>query len=146
MNPNIALSENLALVGVIAPAVATPATYQTAAINTALQGRVVFLVNVGTVAGGGTLDFKIQASATSGGSYADVASTSITQITASNKQAKCEIRAETLQSLGIGPYIKGTAIVGTANVTFDVVALGGVSHYGPNSDNDLATVTSTILN
>lgn len=146
MNANVPVSEKLALVGQVQPASQAVGTFQTQAINTALHRRVWFEITTGALGAGATVDFKVQAAATAGGVYADVPGgiTSIATIAVSGDLAECEVRAETLQTLGVGPFIKGTLVVGVAASVAAVNAWGAAERYFPASDHNLANVSSIV--
>ena len=145
MQRNILMTEDLAVAGEIHPVSQGVGSVSTAAINMGLFGAVVFEVEVGAVGAAGTVDFLVQASATSGGTYADVSGTAITQITVSNTKALIEVRAARLTDLGVGPFIKGKVTIGGNAVLISLSALGSKGPYYPNSDNNLASVAQKVV-
>src|SRR5947209_12267700 len=87
------------------------ATVTTGGVDMSKFERVMFVVMVGAVTTG-TVDAKLQESATSGGTYTDISGASITQITTSNKIATLEIKATQL-SAGKA-FVRLSLTVGTA--------------------------------
>lgn len=146
MEYNRNLSESLCVIGLVAPSAQAAGAASTAAINTKLYRRILFIVQAGTPGASGTIDFKVQACATSGGAYADIpnSATSITQLTAAGT-ALVEVKAESLQSAGIGPFIKGVCTVGTATSPTAVIALGSSARYEPGSDNNISGTAAAIV-
>ncbi len=142
-NQNI--TEGLSQLGSIPPASQSVAAHSTAAIGLKNSRRLLFAIHVGAISGGATVDFKVQACATSGGSYADVAGAAITQITSGAETIVfLEVKAESLQSLGVGPYVKGVLTVGTAVCVAGVICYGGSNRYDPASDFNAATTTQIV--
>ncbi len=135
--------ENLALVGTIDPdAYAAASSELTDAIDMGLYRRVLFVVQVGTMGATSTVNFVVQESATSDGSYTPIGGVGtethkITQLAGhatpansdSDKQVLVEVRAE---DLGTGKrYVKGNLSVGTAASDAAVVALAAVPRNAP---------------
>ena len=100
--------------------------------------RVMFVVMVGAVTTG-TVDAKLQESATSGGTYTDISGASITQITTSNKIATLEIKATQL-SAG-KQFVRLSLTVGTAATLIAVLPIAGEARQKPASAQDIAAVT-----
>ena len=87
----------------------------------------------------------MQACATSGGSYADVTGAAITQITTGTETIVfLEVRAETLQALGVGPYVKGVLTIGTAVCVAGVICYGGANRHDPASDFNASTTVQIL--
>lgn len=140
-----ALSESLALVGIIEPdAYAASSNELTDAIDMSLYQRVLFVVQVGTMGDTSTIDFEVQESATSDGTYAPIGGLGtetrrITQLAGdatpansdSDKQVLVEVSVDDLTS---GKrFIKGSLNVGTAASDVGVVAIGTRARYQPVS-------------
>lgn len=143
---NERLTEALAVLAQLAPANQTAAAHAVGPFSIAEFGRVIFLINVGVLGSSATVDFKVQASATSGGTYADVSGTSITQITSgATNFVTVEVTREALMASSQGPYIKGVLTVGTAASQAGVVALGAEPRYGPASDFNVVTPTQQLV-
>ncbi|MBM4069631.1 MAG: hypothetical protein FJ271_11870 [Planctomycetes bacterium] len=95
-----------------------------------------------------TIDFKLQESATSGGTYTDISGKAATQLAAhasnnDNKQIVINLKAPEL-SAGMR-YVKGRAITGNSTGgPACVIALGMKPRFAPGSDDDLADVVQII--
>jgi hypothetical protein len=106
--------------------------------------RALFVVQVGSVTGGGSLSAKLQTSANGTSSWNDVTGSSITAITASNKVASIEIRADEMPSTD--RYVRCTLTeTGNQNVVCACLALGGEAIVKPASANDVATVAQRLV-
>lgn len=68
----------------------------------------------------GTLDVKVQASATSGGTYADVTSATIPQVTSDNDEKVHRLEID-VRKLGAKPFVKVVATQATAAGKFGVM-------------------------
>ena len=94
-----------------------------------------------------TMDFKLQASATSGGTYADIPGRAITTIAAgstSSKQALINMKAEKMPT-GT-QFVRGSAVTGGATGgPASITALGVEPRFGPASDDKLASVVQIII-
>lgn len=138
------LTEALTVLGVLAPASQAAGAGTIGPFNTKLMRRVLFDINLGALGSSATVDFKVQASATSGGTYTDVAGTTVTQITAgATNFLRVEVRAETLGSASQGPWVKGVLTVAVAASQTSVVAYGSAT-YSPGSDYNVVTPAQTI--
>lgn len=117
-------------------------------IDMSLWSQLAAFVVVGDVANpADTVDFKFTQASASGGTYKDVTSAAMTQLTGSpddsNKQAIIEIDQTALDMDNDYRYVKGsltTAGGGTAPAVDACVVILGRAKYGPASDNDLASV------
>lgn len=139
------LSESLAKLGHIDPVSQTAGTVLSGAINTKLHRRIFAVLQVGALTTA-TVDAKFTAAATSGGSYTDVAGTSITQITgAGGKYVVIELKTETLAAAGQGPFVKLSVTVGTAAVVIAAVVYGACDRYEPASDYDEAACAQIVV-
>jgi hypothetical protein len=105
--------------------------------------RVMFVLMVGSVGAAGTVDAKLQESATSGGTYTDIASSNITQITASNKIVTLEIRADQMTK----QFCRLSVTVGTNAVLISAVGLAGEANFKPGSKSgaDIAAVAQRLV-
>lgn len=139
-------SENQAVVGIIDPDVYTAAEYLTAAIDMNKFESLQAIVMAGTLGASATLDAKLTASATSGGTYTDITGKAITQLTQagtdSDKQSIINLRAEELTE-GLR-YVKLSMTVGTATSDAGAIVMGANPRNAPASDNDLSTVDEIV--
>ncbi len=83
--------------------------------------RVCHVINVGTMAATGTLDYQVQESATSGGTYADITGAALDQVLAATGGSK--VYAIDVPVNPAKPYQKAVAAHGTANVTSGAIAV-----------------------
>lgn len=139
-------SEQQALVGIIDPDAYTAATYLTAAIDMSKFESIQAIVSVGDLGTNATVDAKLTASATSGGTYSDVTGKAITQLTQAgsddNKQAIINLRGEELTE-GLR-FVKLSMTVATATSDAGAFVMGANPRVGPASDNDLSTVDEIV--
>lgn len=134
------LSELVGVVEYIAPDAYAASTVLSGAIDMSKWSRILVIVQAGDLGASATLDVKLTASATSGGSYADISGAAITQLTQagtdSNKTVVLELKAE---SMPAGKrYVKVSLTVATATSDCGAVVIG-VSKYKPVTGFDLAT-------
>lgn len=137
-------SERAAVVAVVQPVDNNGATTLTAAFDHSKFGSSLWIVQVGVIAAGGVVDFKLQSSATSNGTYADIAGKAITQLSATDdgKTVLVNLKAEELPTGE--PFVKGRLLTGAGSSLNSVVALGMDPLYGPASDDDLSTVAQIV--
>ena len=147
LNINELASEALALLYQLKPASVSAGTATIGPVNMTGIPRLLFTVDIGVISGGSTIDAKIQCSATSGGSYADLASSSITQVTvsASGKSVQIEVKGETLAAAGVGPFVKCLITVGTAACIISGKCQALHVSYAPASDNNIAALVQTLV-
>ncbi len=140
--------EAVAIVGSIDPDAHTAATYLTDAIDCSDFDQLLFIVQAGTLGASATLDFKVTASATSGGSYTDITGAAITQLTkAGSDDSKMSlISLDVSHVLSAGKrYVKGSMTIGTATSDAGVIVLGYRPHYAPATTYDLADVDEIVV-
>src|SRR5438132_590098 len=103
--------------------------------------RVLFIVQTGTVTGAGSLSVKLQESTDGSSSWTDISGAALTAITASNKVASLEVRADQMTKR----YVRATLTeTGSQNVVCSCVALGGVAVQKPGSAQDVAAVVQRL--
>jgi hypothetical protein len=142
------LSQGLSIAATINP--------QQLAINTSVNSgngidaskfrRIMAVILVG--AGAGNITAKLRAATTSGGAMTDVAGSTITAITTTNKQATIEIRDDELQQLvGAGyQWVRLDIIENNVAATFVAgVLLGGEGDWKPAAKQDPATVVQRLV-
>src|SRR4051812_25501647 len=104
--------------------------------------RALFVVLTGTVTGGGSLSVKLQESTDGSSSWTDISGATLTAITASNKAATLEVRADQMTKR----YVRATLTeTGSQNVVCSCVALGGLAVQKPGSAQDVAAVTQRLV-
>lgn len=120
----------------------------TAAIDLTKHRKVLFVVDTGTLGTSGTLDFQVQGSLTSAGSYTLIPNTAITQLVVASNNTNyvlVEVSASKIADLGLGYlWLKGSLLAGTANSTSACLVFGFVDHYGQAADNNAATVVQVL--
>jgi putative protein kinase ArgK-like GTPase of G3E family len=137
-------SERVAIVSVIDPADRASGTTLGDAIDMSVHDEVMFIVMVGNIIKGDTIDFKVCECATSGGTYTPITGKAITQLTQAgtdhNKQAIINVRASDLTA-GYR-YLKGrlyvAGVTGTGNNGQSVLTLAFKSRFSA------ATTTTTF--
>lgn len=138
------LSEVLAVLGQVKPS-SLNTTTTIGPFNTAGFYRVLFVLNIGTLGSSGTVDFSVYGEPTNGGAATQITGSAITQITTgASNIVLVEVRCETLASQGIGPWLKGTLITGTAASLVSVVVLGDYC-YDPSSDHNVVAPTQVLV-
>lgn len=147
MEYNRNLTESLVVLGTVKPQAAAAGTYTAGPFNLLFARRIVGRIHVGALGTSGTVDAKYQASATSGGTYADVAGAAIAQVNSGAENvAQLELKGETLAGAGQGPWVKLLITVGGSTATqLSAIVEGGAAGYEPASDNNAATVTQTVV-
>jgi hypothetical protein len=103
---------------VVKPDAHTVATDTSAALDVTGCDYVTFHIHVGTLGASGTIDLKVQSSATSGGSYADITGALITQITTADTSARIQVNLK-----GEHDFLKTVMVVGTAASDIAVLAV-----------------------
>ena len=145
---NEALSEQLALVGLVNAGLRDNTTAATGWIDMKNIRRVLFLCNVGAT--DIVADFKLRSALDgSGTTPLDISGKVATQWSATddNKVSIIEITAEEVGILGVGrTFIEGLATIGdgTLGANVCVMALAGFLRYSDASENDLAAVKEII--
>ena len=104
--------------------------------------RALFVVLTGTVTGGGSLSAKLQESTDGSTSWTDIAGAALTALTASNKAATLEIRADEMTKRFVRATLTET---GSQNVVCACVALGGEAVQKPGSAQDVAAVVQRLV-
>lgn len=141
------LSEMLGLVSCIDPDAYSAGTQTGDEVDMSSYHKIVYVLMVGDMVSSATLDYAVQGSATSGGTFATISGKSITQLTQAgtddNKQAIIEVDAIEVKAAGYR-YVKDQLILGTAGADCGAVAFAGPAKYGPASDGDLSTVDEIV--
>jgi hypothetical protein len=117
---NTQLATQIKRVNAIVPSAGAVSTLTAIVVDGTGYGRVAWGLSTGAAAGGATLSFKIQSSATSGGSYADVTSATLTGLVAASDGSKQYILDMAIDPLK--PFMKVVAVVGAATFACSVIA------------------------
>lgn len=141
----VTLTESLAVVGVIDPdAYAAATDVLTEAIDMGNFTQLIAILSVGDIEDTATVDFSIQQSATSGGSYTDITGKSADQLVTANDDKQVVINLDSSEVGSEKPFVKVRLEVGTAAADAGVIVLGGDARYDPASDLDVGSVIQTI--
>jgi hypothetical protein len=114
------LTGNSKVIQVIKPQSSSTAV-TSAAVDLSGYQEAMIVLSCGTTASTGTLDVKVQSSATTGGTYADITGAVFTQVTPSNDDAVYVARIRVAPSK---PFIKVVATAATAASIYGVEAVG----------------------
>ena len=140
-------SERAAVVATVDPQTVANSEKLTDAIDMSKWAEVLFIFLTGDMASE-TIDFGLQASATSGGTYANITDKQATQLAAhasnnDNSQIVINLKAEEMPA---GKrWVKGRAITGAGTGGPGcIVALGMRPKFGPATDDDLASVLQVV--
>ena len=138
------LSQALSIAGTeIDPVSQAVGTVTTGAVDLSKFHRTIFALMVGSVGAAGTVDAKLQQSATGSGGWTDVAGSNITQVTANNKIVTLEIRYDQLTA---GQrYVRLSITVGVNAVLIAALPIGGEAVEKPASSNDVAAVAQRLV-
>ncbi len=138
------LSQALSIAGTeIDPVSQGAGTVTTGAVDLSKFHRAIFAVMVGNIGAAGTVDAKLQQSATGAGGWTDVAGSNITQVTVSNKVVTLEIRYDQLTA---GQrYARLSVTVGVNAVLIAALAIGGEAVQKPGSINDVGAVAQRLV-
>jgi hypothetical protein len=140
--PSALASEACAIVSVVDPDANAAGTLAGDVIDMSKFDRIMAICMAGTLGTSATLDFKLQSSNASGGTYADITGKAITQLTQagtdSDKQAVINLRADELPEGD--RYVRVQHVTAVATSDSAAIVLGFSPAYAPASDNDLASV------
>jgi len=141
------LSERLAVVATIDPDAYGTGNQDADVIDMQLHRRVLFVVQAGTIASTGVVNFKVYGDTASNGSFTTLITgkeiTALTQAgTDSDKQAIVEVTAEEVAAQDLR-YIRGQLQITVAGADAAVLALAGDSRYQPLIT-DLASVDEIV--
>lgn len=148
-NPNVLMSEKLALLDTLDPASHSAGTVTTGWISALDFHQFLALLSVGAMTATGTLDMKIEQATSSGGAGAkDVTGKLITQLTAastdSNKQVMINLRPQELDINNNFNYFRVSVTVATAASIYGLSVLGGAPRYGNAALKNDTTVDEII--
>lgn len=110
--------------------------------------KVAYVFQAGTLGAAATVTCKLQGSATSGGSFTDIAGSSVTMVKATddNKAVVIEINAESLNNLGLGYRFVQYSVGADVSSAVAVVSTGGGGPEEPISANNATSIKSlTVL-
>ena len=139
-------SEVGAIVGKIDPDANTAQTYLSDAVDMGKFGRLMAIIQAGTLGASATLDATLQSATTSGGSYSNITGKVIVQLTQagsdSDKVVIINLRSD---EIPVGDrFVKLSMVVGTATSDCSAIVIGYQPRFGPGSDDDIATVDEIV--
>jgi hypothetical protein len=148
MNPNIKLSEVIAVMATLDPASVAASTVVTAWVPMANVAKLTALIQTGVLGASATVDAKLrQATDAAGTGAKDVTGKAITQIVKASgdaKQAMIEMRAEDLDvNNGFG-FAALSVTVGTAASQLSAALIGSGARYLPASTLNQAGVAQIV--
>lgn len=129
MNPNVKLSEKLAILGTIDPSSQAVGSVTSAWVKASDFHNLIALIDVGVFGASATVDANIQQATSNAGAGAKaITGKAITQLLAAggnDRQATIEIHDQDLDSANGFEYIALNVIVGTAATLTSAVIFGG---------------------
>jgi hypothetical protein len=137
--------QRMSVVDNLDPQSLSGATQNGNAIDTLYWGRLLFVLNIGTV--GTSVAFKLQGSKVSGSGYADLSGFAITTVTTGSKIEKIGIKAEDVgQTSQPGGYRYVRYVLTTVGACLVCVTVyGAVGRYKPeNKFNQVSAVDQEI--
>lgn len=148
MNPNIKLSERIAVLATLDPASVAASTVVTTWVPVANFHSISALIQTGVLGAAATLDAKLrQATDAAGTGAKDVTGKAITQIvkaTGDNKQAQIDMRVEDLDTTNGFAYVALSATVGVAASIFGAQLVGSNPRFAPASAFNQAAVLQVV--
>lgn len=146
MNPNVPLSEQIGVAGVIDPQSAAVGSVSTGWVSLDDLPMVLAVVHAGTLGAGGTVDAKLeQATDGAGTGVKDVTNKAITQIAVNNQIALIHCYDFELDVANDFTHVRLTVTVGTAASEVSAIIMGANSRFGPASDYNSAEVVETVV-
>lgn len=148
MNPNVKLSEKVAVLATLDPASVAASTVVSTWVPMSNIGQLTALLQTGVLGASATVDAKLrQATDNAGTGAKDIAGKAITQIvkaTGDNKQAMIEARAEDLDVTNGFNYVALSVTVGTAASQLSASLIGSNPRFLPASTFNQAGVVQVI--
>lgn len=142
------MSEGWAIVGVVDPDAYSAATTLSGAVDMSDYSQVMVVGLIGTIASTGKVDLKVTQATTAAGTYKDVTSKAITQLTQaspddSDQQVIINVDQTDLDIDNDYRYVKAS-ITGTTASADTAVVIMGLPKRRPASTGDLASVAEII--
>ena len=138
------MTQAIQLAAPINPQVVNNQTKTTGGIDMQTTRRAFFVLEIGAVTGGGSVNAKLQES-TDNSTFTDLSGSnvSLTGLTTANKQYSFEVRAGQLTKRYVRLSLTET---GSQNVNVCAVALGGEGIHKPNNaNNDASVATQNVV-
>ena len=148
MNPNIKLTEKLAILATLDPASVAAGTVLTAYVPAQNFHSFVALIQTGVLGASATIDAKLRQAIDAAGTGAkDIAGKAITQIvkaTGDNKQAMIECRQTDLDGVNGFAFVGLSLTVGTAASLVGAALIGGNPYSAPCTGLNQAAVVQVV--
>ena len=139
------ITERIAVQDYIKSQAGTAGTYLTGAVAISTGRRFLLIVNAGDLGASATVDAEIDWSATSGGTYAKMGTSSITQVTATGDAVYLiEVSAEAVMNAHpTAAFLKGKVVTATAATPISAVLISVDGRYDPVSQGSVVGQTVT---
>lgn len=148
MIPNIKASEQVAVLGVVAPSSQAAGALTSAWVSAANFNKLLGLIQTGVLGASATVDAKFQQAKDGSGTGAkDVTGAAVTQIvkaTGDNVQAEINLDPQQLDVEGGFGYVQLSVTVGTAASLTAALLLGFTPRFAPSSDANAASVKQIV--
>ena len=148
MNPNVKLSEKVAVLATLDPAAIAAGTVVTAYVPMANIMQLSALIQTGVMGAGGTVDAKlVQATSAAGAGSKDIAGKAIAQVVKASgdgKQAFIEMHGAELDVNGGFAFVALSITVGTAASQLSAALIGSVPRFAPASALNAASVAQIV--
>lgn len=118
---NTRLSDKIKVVNAVVPTAGAAAAMTATVVNGTGFSRCMFVLSTGAAATGATIAYKIQSSATSGGSYADVSGAALTNLAAADDASEQFVIDMPVNPAK--PFMKVVGTVGTDTFANSSVAI-----------------------
>ena len=141
---NIKASEQIAVLGVIAPVDQAAGTVTSGWVSAANFQKFLAKVQAGVLGAGGTVDASFKQATDNAGAGAKAVGTAATQITVSGNAALIDLDAGQLDVEGGFGFIELSVTVGTATSFVSAALLGFNPRYAPASAYNVAAVASIV--
>jgi hypothetical protein len=143
------VTERLALAGAINPASYATGEQLSGAVPLSGCRRLVATIKTGALGVSATVDAQLKGAVGSGGSYAAIPGTAITQIvkaSGDNVQVEIELNPQRVEDLGLGyTHVKLSIVIGTAASIVDATIQTDRSRYVDASLYDLTSVKQKVV-
>jgi hypothetical protein len=140
------LTQRLGIAASVPPQTVNNSNKTTGSVDMSLFHRALFVVEIGAVVGGGSVNLQlVEDTAANLGSATNLAGSNVSQtgLTTANKQYTFEVRADQLGKRYVGLKLTET---GSQNVVVSVVGFGDEAAHKPgNANNDASVVTQNVV-
>lgn len=148
MNPNVKLSEKVAVLATLDSASVAAGTVVSSYVSMANFHQLAAILKTGVMGASGTIDAKlVQATSSGGAGVKDIAGKAITQIvkaTGDAKQAIIEVHGSDLDVNNGYAFVALSVTVGTAASLLDATLIGSVPRFASASASNQAGVVQIV--